>query len=261
MQKKPFISIITPTLNSSKTILRNLESVSNQHFDDFEHIIIDGNSKDDTKLILHKYIEHEVVFQNEIEKGIYPAINQGIKLASGEYIMLLNSDDWLPQDSLKKIYKKISNQIGNLHIFQSKVFENGIEIAKVTAIKDFLPPIQKMPFSHGAMIAKKEFLTQKGLYSTEYSLSSDLDFVNKTAIEDYVYHDDVVHCFSLEGASSQNYQGSKESMKIAIYYGKNPLSARLDYIKVVINKFLGRLIGFSRIIKLKKLLNYSTNWK
>ena len=162
MQKKPFISIITPTLNSSKTILRNLESVSNQHFDDFEHIIIDGNSRDDTKLIIHKYIEHEVVFQNEIEKGIYPAINQGIKLASGEYIMLLNSDDWLPQDSLKKIYKKISNQIGNLHIFQSKVFENGIEIAKVTAIKDFLPPIQKMPFSHGAMIAK-EFLTQKGL--------------------------------------------------------------------------------------------------
>ena len=49
--------------------------------------------------------------------------------------------------------------------------------------------------------------------------------------------------------------------QIAIYYGKNPILARLVYIKVVINKFLGRLLGFSRIIKLKNFLNYSSNWK
>lgn len=255
------LSIITPTLNSVKTIKRNLESVSMQGFDNYEHIIIDGHSIDGTRNFIKNYDGHKIIFLDEEEKGIYQAINQGIKSASGAYIMLLNSDDWLPRDSLKKIYIKVSKQIGNLHIFQSKVFENEKEIAKVTAIKDFLLPIQKMPFSHGAMIAKKEFLIQKGQYSTEYSLSSDLDFVNKTKIEDYVFHDDVVHCFSLEGASSQNYNGSKESMKIAIYYGKNPILARLVYIKVVINKFLGRLLGFSRIIKLKNFLNYSSNWK
>ena len=75
----------------------------------------------------------------------------------------------------------------------------------------------------------EEFLLQKGLYSTRYSLSSDLDFVNKTIQDDYAYHDDIIHCFSLEGSSSQ-IPRSKESMNIAIHYGKNRFLAKLDYI-------------------------------
>ena len=255
------LSIITPTLDSIKTIEKNLESISSQEHIYFEHIVIDGYSSDGTLELIQDYKGHEIIFLNEDEKGIYQAINQGIMASSGEFIMLLNSDDWLPPGSLKIINKQILEHQSSVHVFSSDVYEDNKRIASVYPIKDFNLPIQKMPFSHGAMIAKKDFLLEKGLYSTSYKLSSDLDFVNRTSSEDYMYHDYVVHCFSLEGASSQNFGGSKESMTIAIKHGKNPLIARLFFLRVLINKLIGRMFSFSTIIKIKKYFRYSTNWK
>ena len=77
----------------------------------------------------------------------------------------------------------------------------------------------------------------------------------------YEYHSDSIHCFSLEGISSQSYEGLRESMEIAINYGKSITLARLFFIKVIFNKFLGKLFGFKNLIKLKRLLRYSSNWE
>ena len=255
------LSIITPTLDSIKTIEKNLESISSQKNIYFEHIVIDGYSSDGTVEFIQDYKGHEIIFLNEDEKGIYQAINQGIRASSGEFIMLLNSDDWLPPRSLEIINNQILEHQSNVHIFSSDVYEDNKRIASVYPIKDFNLPIQKMPFSHGAMIASKDFLLKKGLYSNQYSLSSDLDFVNNTCSDDYKFHDDIIHCFSLEGASSQNFKGSKESMNIAINYGKNPLLAKLFFLRVVVNKLAGKIFSFSTIIKIKKFLRYSSNWK
>ena len=101
------ISIITPTLNSIKTIERNLRSVSNQNTKDLEQIIIDGYSDDGTRNLIKSYEGHDIIFLDENERGIYQAINQGIKKARGKFIMLLNSDDWLPGDAIKTIIKKV----------------------------------------------------------------------------------------------------------------------------------------------------------
>ena len=128
-------------------------------------------------------------------------------------------------------------------------------------MKNFDLPIQKMPFSHGAMIAKKNFLLSKGMYSKNFKLSSDLDFIHKTQKDDYEYHYDSIHCFSLEGASSQSYKGLRESMEIAINYGKSRTLARLFFIKVIFNKFLGKLFGFKNLIKIKRFVRYSSNWE
>ena len=101
------ISIITPTLNSVKTIERNLSSVSNQSTKDLEQIIIDGYSDDGTRSLIKSYEGHDIIFLDENE-GIYQAINQGIKKARGKYIMLLNSDDWLPDDAINTVIKKLN---------------------------------------------------------------------------------------------------------------------------------------------------------
>lgn len=255
------LSIITPTLNSIKTIKRNLESVSMQGFDNYEHIIIDGHSIDGTRNFIKNYDGHKIIFLDEEEKGIYQAINQGIKEANGKYIMLLNSDDWLNDSAMKIIAKKITLSKKNIHIFISDVYEESIKISQVHFMKNFDLPIQKMPFSHGAMIAKKNFLIRKGMYSKNFKLSSDLDFIHKTKKDDYEYHFDSIHCFSLEGISSQSYEGLRESMEIAINYGKSSNLARLFFIKVIFNKFLGKLFGFKNLIKLKRLVRYSSNWE
>jgi glycosyltransferase involved in cell wall biosynthesis len=118
------ISIITPTLNSVKTIERNLSSVSNQSTKYLEQIIIDGYSDDGTRSLIKSYEGHDIIFLDENERGIYQAINQGIKKARGKYIMLLNSDDWLPDDAINTVIKKVELNQKNIHIFISDVYED-----------------------------------------------------------------------------------------------------------------------------------------
>ncbi|HET9277842.1 MAG TPA: glycosyltransferase family 2 protein [Flavitalea sp.] len=86
------ISIITATFNSAKTIKDTLESVRAQQYSQVEHIIIDGLSSDDTLPIIHNYSNIAVVI-SEKDSGIYDAMNKGIRLASGDVIGILNSDD------------------------------------------------------------------------------------------------------------------------------------------------------------------------
>lgn len=90
MKKK--ITIITPTFNSANTILANLTSIKNQSYQNFEHIIIDNKSNDQTLDIIRKN-NKKIKIISEKDKGVYDAINKGIKLAKGEIISILHSDD------------------------------------------------------------------------------------------------------------------------------------------------------------------------
>ena len=87
------VSIITVCFNSEKYIQTAIESVLNQNYDDIEYIIIDGGSTDSTIEIIKSYKDKITTFISEPDKGIYDAMNKGLKLASGEIIATLNSDD------------------------------------------------------------------------------------------------------------------------------------------------------------------------
>ena len=91
MKKK--ITVITPTFNSANTILANLTSVKNQKYKNLEHIIIDNKSDDNTLNLIKKYNDKRIKIVSEKDNGIYDAINKGIKLAKGEIISILHSDD------------------------------------------------------------------------------------------------------------------------------------------------------------------------
>ena len=88
------ISIITVSFNSEKTILKTINSVKNQSYKNIEHIFIDGCSTDNTINIVKKNIDKDSsILLSEKDNGIYSAMNKGIKLATGEIIFILNSDD------------------------------------------------------------------------------------------------------------------------------------------------------------------------
>ena len=88
------ISIITVSYNSEKTILKTINSVKNQSYKNIEHIFIDGCSTDNTINIIKKNINKDSsILLSEKDNGIYSAMNKGIKLATGEIIFILNSDD------------------------------------------------------------------------------------------------------------------------------------------------------------------------
>lgn len=94
------ISVITVVFNAQNTIEKCLDSVMRQKFNNIEHIVIDGGSTDDTVNIIKKYSDTIHVFVSEPDKGIYDAMNKGIRLATGEIIGTLNADDYLANDEV-----------------------------------------------------------------------------------------------------------------------------------------------------------------
>lgn len=109
---RPLVSITTATYNSEKTLARTIESVLKQTYDNLEYIIVDGLSEDRTLEIAEKYrtefdrkgIIYTII--SEKDKGMYDAINKGIKTASGEIVGNINSDDWYEPDAVETAVKK-----------------------------------------------------------------------------------------------------------------------------------------------------------
>ena len=101
------ISIITVTLNSSKTLRDTLNSVLSQTYKNIEHIIVDGGSRDETQAILKRYPNKNKKVYTKKGSGIYAAINYGIKKSKGDFITILNSDDFYQSEiTIKNVVKK-----------------------------------------------------------------------------------------------------------------------------------------------------------
>ena len=106
------ISIITVTYNSSKTLADTINSVLLQSHTDFEYIIIDGKSTDETLNIIEKYepeFKGKLKWISEQDHGIYDAMNKGIKIATGDIIGILNSDDFFSKSNILEIINATFN--------------------------------------------------------------------------------------------------------------------------------------------------------
>ena len=100
-QNKKKITIITVVKNAEDKLENCIKSVLNQNYKNLEYIIIDGNSSDGTKLIINKYKSHLSKIVMEDDNGIWNAMNKGIKIAEGEIIGFLNSDDYYFENTLE----------------------------------------------------------------------------------------------------------------------------------------------------------------
>src|SRR5208283_2156081 len=109
------ITIVTVCCNSAATIRDTLESVAAQSHKNVEHIIIDGGSTDGTLAVIHGWKKHPVRLVSEPDRGIYDAMNKGIKLATGDIIGILNSDDIYPNNLVvESVVNKINETKSDL---------------------------------------------------------------------------------------------------------------------------------------------------
>ncbi len=99
MQSK--FSIITPSFNSEKYLDECFKSLHNQSFQDFEHIVFDGGSTDRTHQIIQAFPKSQLII--EPDRGLYDALNKGLRKASGEWVGFLNTDDFYLPGVLEKI--------------------------------------------------------------------------------------------------------------------------------------------------------------
>lgn len=178
------VSIITPTYNSEKTIKRNINSIINQTHRNFEHIIVDNESKDNTINIINK-VYNGVDFKrfeifSEKDNGIADAFNKGIKRASGEIIAILNSDDeYFHACVLEEVVNAFNDRnillvYGNV-LFEDNVYgtniRNPIE-SKITGGIDFI---------HPAVFFRKSVYSDLGLYDESFKVSMDFDYCCRLA--------------------------------------------------------------------------------
>ena len=89
------LSIITINYNNCAGLKRTIDSVVTQSFQDFEWIVIDGGSSDGSRELIEKYSPHVSYWVSEPDNGVYHAMNKGIDVANGDYLLFLNSGDWL----------------------------------------------------------------------------------------------------------------------------------------------------------------------
>ena len=93
--KQPLITIITVVLNGAQNLEKSLQSVFKQSFTDYEYIILDGGSTDETLDIINKYDQHITFWLSEPDNGVYDAMNKAVQLAKGQWICFLGADDYL----------------------------------------------------------------------------------------------------------------------------------------------------------------------
>lgn len=125
MQKKPRFSIIVPVYNTEKYLKRCLDSISKQSFTDYEVIIVNDGSTDNSSNIISKY-PYKVI--NQENQGLSMARNNGVKSSSGDYLIFLDSDDYIEKDLLKEINESLSNNPDLVRFQIKEVFDNKDEI-------------------------------------------------------------------------------------------------------------------------------------
>ena len=153
----PIISIITVSFNAEKTIESTILSVINQTYPNIEYIIIDGGSTDNTIEIIKKY-EHRISYwTSEPDKGIYDAMNKGVKIATGKWINFMNSGDTFYNNNIiSRIFNKIDdyNQYSAIYGDTEFIFSNKNKIVTRKATKLY----KIMPSCHQSIFCLSEKL-------------------------------------------------------------------------------------------------------
>lgn len=179
---KPKLSVITIVYNNVRDIERTVLSVLNQTYPNIEYLIIDGASNDGTLEILKKYEDRLSKMISEKDKGIYDAMNKGLALAKGDYVLFMNSGDEIyAPDTVEKIFSLAPDAdiyYGETEMFDEDWNSLGTRRHRVPdqfTWKDFK---YGMSISHQAIYIKRSLAES---YDLHYRLSSDIDWILKAA--------------------------------------------------------------------------------
>ncbi len=208
------ISIVTATFNSAATVRDTIESVLKQTYLDYEYIIKDGGSKDDTLAICREY---EPMFNGKMriissrDKGIYDAMNQGFQAAAGEVLMLINSDDLFARADAVELavrafeeHPEVDGVYADLYYVSQNNINNVVRVWKTGEQK----PMRRgwLP-AHPTFYVKRECYEKYGFFNLNYPLAADFElmlrFVEKHHIRLYYLQEHLVR-MRLGGATSKN---------------------------------------------------------
>jgi glycosyltransferase involved in cell wall biosynthesis len=250
--RRPLISIITPSRNVIGTIRETMESVVPQFAGDEEHLLIDACSDDGTLEIASRY--PHLTVRSEPDRGIYDGMNKGASLASGEWLLFLQADDWLPAGGLEA-YRSAIRKYPNAEIIcggseavkevkgkWQAVWSVDNDIRKKLSVKNIA---LGEPMINARLIRRESFRRLEG-FSPSYSLASDRDFLLRAALQgvEQIEIQEMTYRYRWHAGSSTMTEGnaltnrlSSENLAIA----KNHLRQVVGIDRLMIRRWHDRL--------------------
>lgn len=247
------LSIITVNYNNICGLQRTIESLTHQSNKDWEWIIIDGGSNDGSKELIEKYQSYIKYWCSEPDRGIYHAMNKGIEHSTGEYLLFMNSGDWLySSNTLSDIFSILEGDIwiGRSAYFDGKEYHGysraitNENFALSTLVRESLP--------HQSCFIKASLLKQRGGYDESFRLLADWNFFMKEALmgtTEFIFSDICTSVYDTTGMSAtqtQIFQDEKQRILSLVppFYRKDcsyVLSLQ-DVLRVPIGAFLYKLL-------------------
>ncbi len=175
--EKPLLSIITVVRNDPVNLARTLESVKSQTFHDYELVIVDGGSSEETLEVIRKYEAQITTWSSEKDNGIYDAMNKGIKAAQGVYLEFLNAGDiYVEPRSLEFVFTKDNQKYDALYGEINLFDKDGKFLGQVPALDFTLENLKRFgtgTVNHQAFFVKK---SKTPFFSERYSLKAELNW-------------------------------------------------------------------------------------
>ncbi|MFC1848878.1 glycosyltransferase family 2 protein [candidate division CSSED10-310 bacterium] len=258
-QKKPLISIITVVLNGEIYLEQTIQSVLQQGSSLIEYIILDGGSTDGTLDIIRSYEDRIDFWQSEPDQGIFDAMNKGVRRAAGQFIGILNADDWYEPFVLTTVMDKIESLPGTSDqiVFFCNYYQSDEELNPKVKTRKYstLNYWLGMTISHQAMFINRAVYDRIGLYSLNYSLAADYEYFLRMVKNNVEFIKIDVHGVNVRrgGESIINIRKSlREASKInretfgllskeyLLFFLNNRIPALLVYLRLFLYNSIGR---------------------
>lgn len=244
------ISILTVCYNSGSTIKDAIESVVAQDYPNIEYIIVDGGSKDDTISIIDTYRQHISQYVSEPDGGIYDAMNKAVKMATGDVIGLLNSDDFYEHNRvISDIVDCFDNQVDTDIVYGNISYVNQQDVDKVVRTVKSRPYYDTF-FEDGEIVPHPTFFVRKlvyeqlGDYDLSFKFAADYEYTLR-ALKIHQFKAHYLNKFLVKmrmgGATTQSISNVlKVNQEILRAFKKNKLKAGIFFLTKRIYKKLAQ---------------------
>ena len=239
---RKLISIIVVSLNTKKDFLKTIKSIQKQVYKDYEVIVVDGKSTDGTVEEIKKLKDKKIKYIIQKDNGIYDAMNKGIKISLGKWIIFMNSGDLFYKNNVLNNF--LSVNVKNYDIVYGDTVVSTKNLKYIVNSKPFDHKTFLMPFCHQSVFVKSNILKKRN-FSLIYRFSSDFDFFYHSYLSGKKFYkiDSIISKVKSSGLSDKNRQMVfNENLRIIKKRGSKYLLCFLYLIKI--NQYIKDALKF-----------------